>query len=262
MHFAPVSLFEKIPDLAQTLAKKQNLCLIFNLECIDNSHRLRATPNLNGIQRQIHWIADLPDIIPVILSNGPLNELKAIFDNHRIILAPNNGSEIYSSNFTWILPDLNIIRQELTDIFTAVRESLGNSFKPEHLNFSQSELWLKVSAGVETVRELVLEQFKTQKPSRLSLSVQNHQLTVAPRKKWDRGQAVLKIFDLVPHSNHQPPLIIYFGVEEDDEPAFHSVNKLGLSVIINNRIPLVTKACFFLRNLSELNKFLFWIQSR
>jgi len=262
MYSAPISLFEKIPELTQKISTGQNLCLIFNLECIDNSQARKVNQNLNAIQRHIHWIADLPDIITVIISDGPQSELESIFDNHNIILAPNNGTEIYSSKINWILPDINLIRQELTQIFTAVRESLGPALLPEHLSFSQSELWLKVSAGAEAVREAVVEQFKTQAPTRLRLSFSNNQVNVAPRQKWDRGEAVSKILDLVPQPGHQPPLVIYFGVEEADEAAFQTVNKHGLSVIIHNRLPRATRAHYFLRNSTELSKFLFWIHSR
>lgn len=262
MYSTPVSLFEKIPELTQKIGAGQNLCLIFNLECIDNSQARKVSQNLNAIQRHIHWIADLPDITTVIISNGSQNELEAMFDNHNIILAPNNGTEIYSSKFTWILSDINLIRQELTDLFTAVQESLGPALLPEHLSFSQNELWLKVSAGAEAVREAVIEQFKTQAPTRLRLSSSNNQINIVPRQKWDRGEAVLKILDLVPQPGHQPPLVIYFGVEEDDEAAFQTVNKHGLSVIIHNRLPRATRARYFLRNSAEFSKFLFWIHSR
>jgi len=262
MYSAPVSLFEKIPELTQILNSGQHLCLILNFECIDSSHGQKADQNLNAIQRHIHWIADLPEVITVILSDGPQRELEAIFENHNLILAPNNGTEIYSSKITWQLPDLSLIRQELTSIFTAVREVLGAALQPEHLSFSQSDLWLKVSAGADAVREAVIEQFKAQAPSRLRLSFKNNQLIVTPYQKWNRGQAVLKILDLIPQPNHQSPVVIYFGVEENDEAAFQIVNKYGLSVIIHSRLPRTTSARYYLRNSAEFSKFLFWIHSR
>lgn len=262
MHSAPVSLFEKIPDLTQIIGNGQNICLIFNLECIDNSRCLRSGQNLNGIQRHIHWIADLPNITPAILSNGQLSELEAVFDNHNIIMAPNSGYEIYTANLSWVLPDLNLIRQELTDIFSSVQESMGFALQPEHLSFSQSELWLKVSAGAEAVRNEVIAQFKARNPTRLRLSVHNDQVMISPRTKWDRGKAVLKILDMARRPDYQLPVPIYFGVEEDDESAFQAVNKIGFSVIIHNRIPRTTEARYFLRDAAELSKFLFWIHSR
>jgi len=262
MYSAPVSLIKNIPELTKDLDTGKNLGLIFNLECIDSSHRSKTGPNLNSIQRHIHWIADLPDIYQAVISDGPLDELETLFDSHRIILAPNNGAEIYSANFTWILPDLNLIRQELTELFLAVRDSLGSDLRPEYLSFSQSELWLKASAGNEVVRDVLITQFRHQNPSRLRLSVLNQQITVAPRNPWDRGQAVGKILNLLPNPGHQTPIIIYFGLEEKDEPAFRFVNKLGFSVIIHNRLPRTTQAHFFLRNSAELSKFLFWIHSR
>ncbi|HPC36025.1 MAG TPA: hypothetical protein P5268_08225 [Candidatus Marinimicrobia bacterium] len=262
MQSAPISLFEKIPEITQALTSGRSLVLVFNLECLTSSRRWQAGSDLTGIQRHIHWIADLPDIITVILSDGPLNELETLFDNHKIILAPNNGTEIYAADFSWNLPDLNQIRQELTDIYSDVRESLGAKLQPEYLGFSQSELWLKVSPGAETVRESLIEQFKLQKPAHLRLTIQNNQTTIIPLIQWDRGQAVQRIMDLVPHPTNQAPLVIYFGVEENDEAAFRYVNQVGLSVIIHSRVPRSTEARYFLRNTAELSKFLFWVHSR
>lgn len=262
MYSAPVSLFEKIPDLTKAINLGKNLCLIFNLECIDNSHGQKSRQNLNAIQRHIHWIADLPDVITVILSDGPQSEIEAIFDNRNITLAPNNGTEIYASKFSWVLPNLNIIRQELTGIYIAIQESLGPALLPEYLSFSQSDLWLKVSTGADAAREAVIKIFKEQAPRSLRLSVINNQVTVAPRQKWDRGQAVLKLLDLIPQTGQKIPLVIYFGVEEEDEAAFKVANQYGLSVIIHSGLPRATEAGYYLRNNAEFSKFLFWIHSR
>jgi len=262
MQSAPISLFDKIPEISQSLANGRPLGLVFNLECLMSSRRWRAGAGLTEIQRHIHWVADLPDIITVILSDGSLNELETLFDNHKIILAPNNGTEIYAADFSWNLPNLNLIRQELTDIYCAVRESLGAKLQPEYLGFSQSELWLKVSPGAEAVRKSLIEQFKLQNPAHLRLITQNNQTTIVPLIKWDRGQVIQKLMDLVPHPLNQTPLVIYFGVEENDEAAFHYVNQVGFSVIIHNRIPRATEACYYLRNVAELSKFLFWVHSR
>lgn len=258
----PISLFEKIPELNQTLGARRNLCLIFNFECFDTSHRTQNSQNLNSIQRYIHWIADLPDVTMAILSNGTLEELKVFFDNRRIILAPNNGAEIHSSSFNWVQPDLNLIRSELTELFTAVRESVGSDLRPEHLSFSQGELWLKVSAGAKMVREILIKQYNALKTTRLRLSIVNQQVIVSPDNPWNRGRAIQKIFDLIPRAAQQAPTIIYFGLEDEDEPAFQIVNNLGLSVIIYNRLPRTTNARYFLRNSAELRKFLFWVHSR
>jgi hypothetical protein len=157
---------------------------------------------------------------------------------------------------------LNAIRLELTEIYTGIQETLGAALPPEYLRFSQSELWLKVSTRAEEVCAAVVAQFNASNPALLRIDLNNNFLTISPRQKWDRGQAVSKIIELVPLPSHQPPVVIYFGVEEDDEAAFLIANQQGLSVILHSRLSRTTQARCYLRDAAEFSKFLFWVHSR
>jgi alpha,alpha-trehalase len=75
---------------------------------------------------------------------------------------------------------------------------------------------------------------------------------VLPPVVWDKGAAVRWILERL--LGHSCPLIIYFGDDVGDEPAFAALGTHGISVIVGRRQR--TRARFFVRHPGEAQRLL------
>ena len=86
-------------------------------------------------------------------------------------------------------------------------------------------------------------------------------ITIHPMFQFDTQMVVRKIVELLPIDNGRTPALFYFGAEPSDEPAFREANLNGYSILMRENIGRKTAAQYYLRNSTELDKTLIWLNS-
>ncbi len=252
----PPSLFDQIPTIAQIFTSSRKICLLFNLDCLESNRGITSR-----LVRQIQWLSSKENIVPAILSHEPLEHLKVRFDSSSFVLAAEDGFEIIGPGFYWGYPELNTVRSQLQSILSELRVKYSDYFKLTTYSFSRRELWIKILINDEKAAQQIIQYFRELNHPNLKLNYKSGIIQIEPLEKWNRCQAIQKILELALRPGSPFPALIYFGGDENDEEVFETVNQYGWSVIIRSRIPLDTNAYYYIKDQSELGKFLYWLHA-
>lgn len=256
-------LFNEIPKLARIFSSNQKVFLLFNYDGLFFRDVGNYSSNYERFIKQICWISSLRNLYVGTISVRSVDILREEVGTSTIVLAGNLGYEIEGANFKWKFPEIGLLHHHVAELYEKLRWGLG---------------YVEVEKMVENFGLLLRINFDFIEESRhnkilsiienyldlntiLEASWGSNFVEVRPRGKWDKGDAVEKIMNFLPQSNAPFPMLMYFGNQSNDEPAFKKANIYGDSVIISEELKKPTSAKFFLKGNSDLLKFLLWVQS-
>ena len=249
----------KISQFSKSLARKQLLCFFFNYDDIVAQN----TREKSTILERIVSISKVPSLCSGIISRNPLNELQKMSGVENIIIAGSSGFEIDSRDFSWRFPNLGLIRHQLENTFSTIQMEIGPTWAKDNVIFDGVGLRIRTPKNdVVLFQRLSLILQHALRDTHLSIVQQTTQIHIIPTDKWNKGQCIGKIFELLPRAHGLLPVISYFGAERNDEPAFKQVNLFGYSVLLRENIGRKTEAQYFLQNTNELSKLLLWLNSQ
>lgn len=252
----PVPLFDQVSNLAQTMAFARRFCLIFNLDYLET---LRG--DFRRVEQQLLWLSTKTNIVVGLVSNSRMEELHGRFDGAPLVLIGENGFVIEGRDYSWEYPALQQTRVHLQQVLQELQTRLGAMLAPRNYTYSPNELWLKIAVPDKNTLQKVMTAFHEIDPPGLELLLTNGLVQIAPRLKWDRGQAVLQVIQTAGSDELFSPKVIYFGGDDQDETVYKLVNSFGWSVTVRACPTQNTNARYSLQNLIELNKFLFWLNA-
>ncbi|MCK4447535.1 MAG: hypothetical protein KAW56_10700 [Candidatus Marinimicrobia bacterium] len=254
----------EIPNLLKILSSNRKVCFLFNFDTLIASDLNNSHSNFSKISNQLQWIASLQNLYVGIISIETLDNLRKTFNTTDVILAGSLGYEIEGLKFSWQFPKLGMIRHKLESIYENLFMELSDDPIDSIVhNFGFAlQIKLPINDEIKIQRICNIVENHIDSPEQLEIIKHEQLIKVRPKSIWDKGKAVEKILNLLPRDGNSFPLVIYFGDDISDEPAFKKSNLYGYSVIIDENINRITKARYFFRNNIELTKFLFWVHSR
>jgi trehalose-6-phosphatase len=252
----PVALFEKLPELAPTLSSAPRFYLIFNLDYLET---MRG--EFGRVEQQILWLSNKRNYVVGLVSGRQINDLRNRFDGAPLVLIGENGFAIEGRDYSWEYPALRQTRAYLQQLPQDLQARLGIMFPPRNYTYSSDELWLKIALPDKNMLPKLVTAFREINPPGLDLICTNGLVQIEPQLKWDRGRAVGMVIQVEGPRELFFPQVLYFGGDDRDEAVFKAVNRYGWSVIVRACPTQHTSAHYSLRDLAELNKFLYWLNA-
>jgi len=254
----------EIPNLLKIFSSNRKVCFLFNFDTLIISDLNRTTSTPSNIINQLQWIASIQNLYVGIISIKTLDNLHKIFSVPDVILAGSLGYEIKCSKFSWQFPELGMIRYKLENLYENLSMELSDDPIDNVVhNFGVALLIIHLKSDKiknHKIHNIVKKHIELSK--HLEIIEHKQLIEVRPKGMWDKGKTLEKILNLLPRDGNSFPIVIYFGNDISDEPAFKKSNLYGYSVIINENINRITNARYFFNNNIELTKFLFWVHSR
>lgn len=172
----------------------------------------------------------------------------------------NHGFEMKGPAFHYVHPDALRAREVLQEI----KKKLTRVFKPVRGVFVEDKIWTL------SVHYRALARLKAARIRKIFLTTVRHyaaaskvKLTegkkvweIRPAADWNKGKALLWLWDQLHGDIAGKTFFIYFGDDVSDEDAFKALKPSGITVKITGRPDPSSAARYYLRSPKEVSKFL------
>jgi trehalose-phosphatase len=257
-------LLQKISlaGIEDRMASGNRLILFLNYDKILTTRGVAYEPmQLSSDMRELlRELSEVSPITLVIVSDFSLEVIKRLVGFSGIYFIANSGFEISG-------PDLNVVHSEAKrsiKVFTEINQKLTkelNSMPGVVLENRGLSLFVNFSearaADQHRVR-LLLEEVWTPRMDSFYLREKNHRMVLTPRVGWNKGRAVMFLWNKFA-SPRRRPLVLYISGEEADDEIYNYMGHEGIGVIVGAEGSFSeTKAGYFLKTRNEVKKFLTW----
>ena len=202
----------------------------------------------------LRTLSKIPWLSMGIISGRPLKEVRKLVGIKEICYAGNHGFEILFRRKNWIHPELKGFESNLGRVVLGLKNSTkgikGVVVEDKRLTVSVHYRNLAGTSpkNVLKIVSRVLEPY----PGIFTISRGKKVYEVRPRIKWGKGEAVVKLSQLLGFKTM--PMKVYIGDDQTDEDAFRVLGKGDISIRVGYRKG--SKARYFCKGSGEVLRFL------
>ncbi len=202
----------------------------------------------------LRTLSKIPWLSIGIISGRPLKEVRKLVGIKEICYAGNHGFEILFRRKNWVHPELKGFESKLGRVVLGLKNSTkgikGVLVEDKRLTVSVHYRNLAGTSpkNVLKIVSRVLEPY----PGIFTISRGKKVYEVRPRIKWGKGEAVVKLSQLLGFKTM--PMKVYIGDDQTDEDAFRVLGKGDISIRVGYRKG--SKARYFCKGSDEVLRFL------
>lgn len=248
--------------LQRRLSGTSRVLIFFNFDEVlgPRSERGCAVPMIPELRERMRELSELSAHTLIFVSSQSLPSLKKLVGFSGVYLIANEGLEIFG-------PDLNLVHADAKKSHKAVSEIM-HTLKPAmalHPGMQVEDRKFAVSVNIsqaspkaqQAIRGLVEEVWLPRMDS-FTLQEKNLELSLRPRLGWNRSRAVLFLWNKFATPRKRPQ-VVYVGAEDNDEDIFNILGREGIGIKVGGGQDIESKAGYYLKNLTEVNKMIDWI---
>ena len=218
------------------------------------------TPQRNRLRE----ISEISRLTLTLISDLDLGSLRKMAGFSGSYLIANYGLEISG-------PDLNVVHSEakrfrthLAKVLPPLRDKLKTlpNVVLEDRGLAAALDFSAAKPAVQRRTRLVAEEAWTALMDRFILMEKNKEMILRPRVGWNKGRAVMFLWNKFA-SPRRRPVVVYLGSDEGDDDVYNVMGREGVGIAVGSETKVAhAKAGYFLKNRAEVNRFLNWLNER
>jgi trehalose-phosphatase len=198
-----------------------------------------------------------------VITGRVLSDITRLVDTQKLIVAALHGIEIRypdGKEFVWKQAEENqVLIQEIKNRSVQEFQQVKEIYI-EDKKYSMAFHYRQVPTvkSKDFIEKFISIYKKIDREKKLEVLHGDKVIEIRP-KGWNKGKAVEKILKKLKNKKNDL-LPIYIGDDTTDEDAFKFLRRQGLNIYVKNDSELETLAHYYVRNPSEVYKFLEWLK--
>lgn len=253
-----------LAGVQRRLSGNSRLLLFFNFDETLGSRtgHGKAVPLGADVREKLRELSELTAHTLVFVSSHSLGTLKKLVGFTGVYLIANEGLEIFGPDLNLVHADAKKAHKTMVEILHLLKPASEQAgVRVEDRKFAVIVNLSQASPKTQqAVRELV-EGVWLPRMDSLTLQERNLELSLRPRLGWNRGRAVLFLWNKFATPRKRPQ-VVYVGAEENDEEIFSLLGREGVGVKVGGGRDSDSRAAYHLKNVAEVNKLIDWVLHR
>ncbi len=195
-----------------------------------------------------------------IVTGRSQKDISKLIDCRDMTIISNHGLQITKRKKVWIHPQAKRIIPLLKIIYHLLEEAVNpfGSALIENKKLTLTVHYRNVKSDLIRILKKKVFEIVRQHNRKVKTTSGKKIIEVRPNISWNKGKAVQKILRTVNTRNNKPR-ILYMGDDNTDEDVFKILGKNAITVRVGQK----RKSCahYYVKNISEVQKFLEWVDS-